>query len=1567
MVIVKRLRVLTTGLAVATATAAVGTTLFGDIRGGPGKGPATQTARPDGARVIDELAVTRFTTRPALTYKLRAGDTLFAWQVKPTLDAAPARPRDVAVLVDTSASQAGLPLRQARQAVQALAAALAPDDRVSVWAVNTPETTRQLTRDFLAPASDDLRAAAAALTDVEYGAGATDLKGGLAKVLDTLRNRGRQQIVLLLGDGESTFDPLAEADRVALGSQMDRDDVFFFAVPLGLKVNPHNLHGLAALTGGTVVRLQEDLAQPGKGAEFAARLKGAFDVPVFKADKYAFGPEVAEVFPAKLPPLRSDKPTLVLGKLAKPAEKVTLSAAGKAAGKATTLALAQDLPAPQADHFFLNMMLDQWRDAPHKDAPAVLQADRALALASTQVRLYRDEFLTQATWAVTMDKLDEAAKLYAAAAKIDPDDAEAGAGLALVRKMKAGQLSKADLEKTLRARAEALRIGNDGGVRKVVQELAAAQPPAGGQPPAAGGQPPAPVPGGAQPPAPGDLLRDAETFRRIEEDRYRILVDQTIRDARRRLRTDPDGAYNDLKRQQEDVLNNNNLGDAARRRLAGDLNAVLQEVFLKGAEIKRQAAAERDQVARVTQRLTESQRQQDEENRTKARIDAFRELMKQARYELAYQEAQLMIQERVSRGQAVPPAAVASYIIGQHATQLREWRELTRIREDRFLLSMLQTEKSHIPYPDEPPVHFPPAAVWRQLTADRKEKYESSLLGADASPTQKKLQSILENQPVSYSGDLQQNTLQDVLSSLAKTYDVTFIINNQAFPETQNVAELKGTALSASRLEGLTLGTFLDVYLRALPAAEGVTYIVRPDYIEVTSYDRRLSEKVTRVFPVADLVIPIPSSVNQAVLQQNLNVQNQTLAIFGAASLYGNSGFLGTGSFGGFGGAPGGFGQPGGLGAGGMMGNPFFGMMGGGNQGAGAIVGLGGGQGQGQFGNLGGQFGLQGQDYSRLLQQLIFETVAKGEWANTPPPPTNPNEPAEESFLEKNKQNSLGYYPPARALIVRGTSRYHTYGSLKLNRREGMAAAPRPGNRDPIVIAPGGPKPAAPAPAADPKAAPGAFARAKPALPPADPLGLRAKVGDYPRTMWNKAVDREVKNPVELFAAAVVLFECDQYGDAAELLKANLRKGLNTNAWAHELLGVTLQMAGQAAPAEVERTAWSAVDLDPESPDAYLKAAKAAAELGRHDRAVALCRRAADAGPDQPGAYANALAYAKQAKEVDPDTVAWAAGNLLGRDWGVSDGVDYHGRARELVKEFAARLGDKGEALRKIGAEETHRDLVIELLWQGPADLDLTVAEPVGSVCSATAKRTAAGGVLAADQLGQVTSADGDRTEVYTAGRAFSGTYTVSVKAAFGRPVGNRAALKVTKFRGTPRESHDLIELDLAANKPVTVSLDGGTRTELAAVTVEPAAPRAEVAGGELGMRGMGGGAGPAGAASGGNVADHLPAVVKPREQVLPGLGSAADLRAAYKLTADRKSVSVTVNPVFATTGGRDVKLPKVPPAAGRRGPVASILRGTRQCPDFCGPHGLESRAGRVVFAAASIRLSPAFRPAHVV
>lgn len=98
--------------------------------------------RPDGNRMIEELLASKFSKLPVLTYQARDGETLFAWQIKPTLPPTPARPRDLLVLVDTSASQAGRPLHQARQVIEALATTMGPQDLISVWSVNTPAGTR---------------------------------------------------------------------------------------------------------------------------------------------------------------------------------------------------------------------------------------------------------------------------------------------------------------------------------------------------------------------------------------------------------------------------------------------------------------------------------------------------------------------------------------------------------------------------------------------------------------------------------------------------------------------------------------------------------------------------------------------------------------------------------------------------------------------------------------------------------------------------------------------------------------------------------------------------------------------------------------------------------------------------------------------------------------------------------------------------------------------------------------------------------------------------------------------------------------------------------------------------------------------------------------------------------------------------------------------------------------------------------------------------------------------------------------------------------------------------------
>ena len=1517
MTLVKRLRLLTAVLGAAALCAVVVNSVIGDVRTDKPAAPATP-ARPEAAKLIDELARTKFSDKATVAYKAGA-DTLFAWQVKPTLAAAPVRPRDIVVLVDTSASQAGTPLKQARAVLAALIKATAAGDRLDIWTINiaNEKHTQSLTRGLQSPTDKSVDAAVTKLADSECGYGAVDLKAGLEAALKSFSQKpGRQQVMVYLGDGESSVGtPITEAVRVELGQKIADKDVQFFAVPIGLTISAENLHGLAVLTGGTVVRSQEDLAT--SRSDFMTRLTAAFDAPVLRPTRVTFEPNEVDLLPGKLPPLRADRATLVIGKLKGDAANLTCKIEGTVADRQVTVDLAERLPPSHADHYFLRPMYEQWKAAGHKDAPAMLAADRALAQASVQFHLYREEFLELGLKAIASDRLDHAQKLFEASVRIDPAFLEAKNGLDLVVRMRAGDLNKDKIKQQFQNSEKAGRL------------LLAKQEPAQPLPQ------PQPAPGANQP-APGGGIERAQAAKQIADQEATAATEELVKRALRLKATEPTSAYEDLKRALAGVRGNDQITDRVRTRLATDLENAMTDIRVQGAEIVRRNAADAASVSRARNQINHFEREMAREKQTKIRIDRFHDLMNVAKYEMAYQEAQVMAQERVNAGLTVPPEVLATYRIGQSATNLRELKELKRLREDRYLMCMLQVDKSFVPYPDEPPVHFPPAAVWRELTGERKAKYSALSLGANVPDSLRRLQSVLETKPVQSFGessikDMTLGAMKDKLEREFKEEGLKIIVREDLFRI--KFADKEAYSQEKFRLDlkpnGMLLGNFLDVALLDLNAS----FIVRPDYIEITTTDERLGDKVIRAYECVDLILAIPSSVNQATVQQNLNLLGAQLAILGGAlgqaqqfgNLGGGGGFGGGqfgGGQGGFGGGQGGFGgQQGGFGGqqggfGGQQGG-FGGQMGGGgqlgqvgNQGnlgvGGGIAGVNGGQ-LGQFGNLGGQFGIQGNDQSRFLTALIQLVVARGEWDRNvtgvaqAPPQAGGEE--DQLAVPQSQLNSLGFYPPVKALVIRGSSRYHPVRSFKLTKPGGGIGAGGPG-------LPGR----------------GQLADGKPGIvnPVEDPLAFVKQVGTDPEKVWNQAFATAVSDPELVVGAAEALFGVGEYQHAAEVLKANLRHGTSTGEWTHEALAIALQEYKQANPSDVERASMSVLDLNPADPKGYLKAARAEFDLGRAEEAFGLCKRAAALEPNLPAAYANALVYAESGDgAVKTDSIHWAAANLLRRDW-TADGVDYAGEAKARVARATKKLdaaGKKDEAskLTAITAEDKTRDLLIEIRWQGPADLDLTVIEPNGSTCSALQKVSSGGGVLKCDILEEK---DGDRSERYTAAQAYSGKYKVLVNKVMGTAFGNAATVVVTKFPGTPKQEYSVHAVDLSDPKALEVVLDGGRRTELASVPADEtsvarldttAAPQSFGPTGFSGGSAAGTGTDAFNAASSGSPTTN--AALSGKASVEGKFGgvtkNAPEMRFTSKLSADRTKLEHVATVVFAGPA-LDIPLPKL-------------------------------------------------------
>ena len=240
----------------------------------------------------------------------------------------------------------------------------------------------------------------------------------------------------------------------------------------------------------------------------------ALTASVMEPSKATLSAEAAELYPTKLPPLRSDTPTLVVGRFAKdkvPAS-VELSIQGKVGGDAATANVTLKMPEPSADNYFLGSLVTQWRDSGRTEEPAILQADRTLALAYEGTRLTREEFLEQANWAVGAKKFDAAKSLFNAALKLDPSDPRGKAGAKLVNKLEKGevsleQLRKASVNTIYGARVDVDQLVQD---KKGPKEL---------PPPAAKAGTPADS---------NALLRQAEAQQRIREQQVTVAVDETL-------------------------------------------------------------------------------------------------------------------------------------------------------------------------------------------------------------------------------------------------------------------------------------------------------------------------------------------------------------------------------------------------------------------------------------------------------------------------------------------------------------------------------------------------------------------------------------------------------------------------------------------------------------------------------------------------------------------------------------------------------------------------------------------------------------------------------------------------------------------------------------------------------------------------------------------------------------------------------------------------------------------------------------------------------------------------------
>src|SRR5262249_688154 len=143
-----------------------------------------------------------------------------------------------------------------------------------------------------------------------------------------------------------------------------------------------------------------------------------------------------------------------------------------------------------------------------------------------------------------------------------------------------------------------------------------------------------------------------------------------------------------------------------------------------------------------------------------------------------------------------------------------------------------------------------------------------------------------------------------------------------------------------------------------------------------------------------------------------------------------------------------------------------------------------------------------------------------------------------------------------------------------------------------------------------------------------------------------------------------------KFDHVVEFLKSELRAGLVARPWVYEALAIALQES-KGSLVEIEQAQLSAIDLEPQDAQSFLRAPQAMTESPRWDRALAFCKEAAALDPNSPDPYLDTLGYAD--KIVDTEAMEWAAGNLVSRDWPV-DNENLQKKARTSLTALAATL-----------------------------------------------------------------------------------------------------------------------------------------------------------------------------------------------------------------------------------------------------------------------------------------------------
>ncbi len=170
-------------------------------------------------------------------------------------------------------------------------------------------------------------------------------------------------------------------------------------------------------------------------------------------------------------------------------------------------------------------------------------------------------------------------------------------------------------------------------------------------------------------------------------------------------------------------------------------------------------------------------------------------------------------------------------------------------KEEGFLAALEGVDESSIPFADKNPMVFPDARQWEKISGSRRKL----LAGQRRQRTESEIE-IDKKLRTPVSLQYTNAPLSRVLESLSKMADVNMHVDPQGLAEEGVTTD---TPVTIDLSKEIMLKSALHLILEPLH----LSYVVKDEVLKITSEQARDGQVFQVVYPVADLVIPIPNFV----------------------------------------------------------------------------------------------------------------------------------------------------------------------------------------------------------------------------------------------------------------------------------------------------------------------------------------------------------------------------------------------------------------------------------------------------------------------------------------------------------------------------------------------------------------------------------------------------------------------------------------------------------------------------------------------------------------------------------